>query len=110
MTAFTDPSAVARYTDAARRKVPGLDNLHRMTHLLLAEAAGPTAQILVLGAGGGMELTALALAQPGWTFTGVDPSAEMLTLAAQTLGPAPPCTTAISTPAPRAPSMEPPAF
>jgi len=42
--------------------------------------------VLVLGAGGGLELKAFAEAQPGWRFCGVDPSAEMLGLAERTLG------------------------
>jgi tRNA (cmo5U34)-methyltransferase len=35
-------------------------------------------RVLVHGAGGGLELKALGDAQPGWTFDGVDPSADML--------------------------------
>lgn len=83
--AFSDPEAVARYTDGPRRFVPGLESLHRMTGILLAEAAPADARVLVLGAGGGLELKALAQAQPGWTFVGVDPSGEMLRLAERTL-------------------------
>ncbi|WP_167092665.1 class I SAM-dependent methyltransferase [Parvibaculum indicum] len=69
------------------RFVPGLADMHRMTAILLAERAPQDARILVLGAGGGMELKALAEAQPGWTFDGVDPAPEMLKLASRTLGP-----------------------
>jgi tRNA (cmo5U34)-methyltransferase len=58
-----------------------------MTSILLAERVPRDAHILVLGAGGGLELKALAEAQPGWTFTGVDPAPEMLKLAGRTLGP-----------------------
>jgi tRNA (cmo5U34)-methyltransferase len=43
--------------------------------------------VLVLGAGGGNELRAMAEAQPRWSFVGVDPAAEMLSLAARTVGP-----------------------
>lgn len=85
--AFSDPEAVARYTDGPRRFVPGLADLHRMAGILLAEHAPADAHVLVLGAGGGLELTALAQAQAGWTFEGVDPAAEMLKLAARTMGP-----------------------
>jgi tRNA (cmo5U34)-methyltransferase len=53
--------------------------------LLLAEHAPDAATILVLGAGGGLELRAFAEAQPAWRFVGVDPSAEMLDLAHRTL-------------------------
>ncbi len=85
--AFSDPAAVARYTDGPRRFVPGLADLHRMTGVLLAERAPSDANVLVLGAGGGLELTALAQAHAGWRFEGIDPAAEMLKLAAQTMGP-----------------------
>jgi len=84
---FSDPDAVARYADMPPRCVPGFDALHRMTQILLAEHAPPDARILVLGAGGGLELKAFAEARPGWTFDGVDPSAEMLALAERVLGP-----------------------
>jgi len=86
LKAFSDPDAVARYADGVRRFVPGLDALHRMTGILLAERAPQDALVLVLGAGGGLELKALADTYPGWRFVGVDPSAEMLRLAALTMG------------------------
>lgn len=54
-----------------------------MTGLLLSEQAPKEAHILVLGAGGGLELAALAEARPHWQFTGVDPSRAMLDLAHQ---------------------------
>lgn len=82
---FSDPQAVAQYREGPPRIVPGFADLHRMTTLLLAERAPADARILVLGAGGGLELKTLAQAHPGWTFDGVDPSAEMLKLAEQTL-------------------------
>lgn len=84
---FSDPGAVARYLDGPVRYVPGLADLHRMTAILLAERAPPDARVLVLGAGGGLELKALAEAHPRWSFVGVDPSGPMLALAARTLGP-----------------------
>ena len=84
---FSDPEAVARYADGPRRFVPGFDALHAMTGLLLAERAPQDARVLVLGAGGGLELKALAEARPGWTFVGVDPSKAMLGQAERTLGP-----------------------
>ena len=69
------------------RQVPGFHGLQRMAGLLLAERVPEDGRILVLGAGGGLELKAFAEAYPGWRFCGVDPSAEMLALAGQTLGP-----------------------
>ena len=41
--------------------------------------------MLVVGAGTGMELLTLAEQYPHWRLTGVDPSAEMLTLAHERL-------------------------
>lgn len=78
---FTDRAAIATYAQDTPRKVPGYADLHRMAMLLLAERAPPAAEILVYGAGGGLELKAFADAKPDWRFTGVDPSAEMLELA-----------------------------
>ncbi len=87
LKAFSDPEAVARYREGPPRFVPGFDALHRMTGILLAEQAPRNSKLLVLGAGGGLELKALAQARPDWTFVGVDPSQEMLRLAEHTLGP-----------------------
>ncbi|HTN13625.1 MAG TPA: class I SAM-dependent methyltransferase [Sphingomonadaceae bacterium] len=84
---FSDPEATTRYTQGPPRFLPGLEAMHRMTGILLAEAAPSDANILVLGAGGGMELLALAETQPGWRFTGVDPAGPMLRLAEQTAAP-----------------------
>ncbi|CAO4140659.1 Carboxy-S-adenosyl-L-methionine synthase [Methylorubrum aminovorans] len=86
MDAFSDPQAVARYADNPPRMVPGYADMQRMAMLLLAERAPDDAQVLVLGAGGGLELKVLAEGQPGWSFVGVDPSAAMLDLARLTLG------------------------
>jgi len=85
--AFSDPQMVAKYTEGPPRFVPGYNSMLSMAAILLAERAHEDAQILVLGAGGGLELQAFAQAQPRWTFDGVDPSAAMLDLAKQTLGP-----------------------
>lgn len=84
---FSDPAAVSRYLEGPRRFVPGLADLHRMTSILLGEVAPEKANVLVLGAGGGLELAALAGDHPGWGFVGVDPATEMLKLAARVLGP-----------------------
>lgn len=83
---FSDPQAVGCYAEGSLRFVPGLDLLRQMTGLLLAERAPTDARVLVLGAGGGGELRALAQAHPRWTFVGVDPAAEMLRLAERTVG------------------------
>jgi tRNA (cmo5U34)-methyltransferase len=78
---FADALAVAAYALETPRKVPGLADLHRMVTLLLAEQAQGAAHMLVVGAGGGLELAAMANARPDWRFTGADPSPAMLDLA-----------------------------
>jgi tRNA (cmo5U34)-methyltransferase len=84
---FADPEAVARYAEGPPRLVPGFADLQRMTRLLLAERAPENARVLVVGAGGGLELKVFAQNHADWQFDGVDPSTEMLKLAEATLGP-----------------------
>lgn len=84
---FANSDAVASYKENALHNVPGLADLHRMTMLLLAEHAPAAAHMLIVGAGGGMEIKAMAETQPDWLFTGVDPSQAMLELAHQTVMP-----------------------
>lgn len=85
--AFSDPEFVAQYVEGPPRFVPGFADLHRMSAILLAESAPQAARILVLGAGGGLELKAFAERHPDWEFDGIDPASEMLQLARKTLGP-----------------------
>lgn len=82
---FTDPAAVARYAEGPRRNVPGYDSLLPMVRILLAERVPADGRVLVVGAGGGLELEDMARAHPGWRFDGVDPSQSMLDLAEQRL-------------------------
>lgn len=84
---FSNPADVARYAEGPPRMVPGFADMQRMARVLLAESAPADARLLVLGAGGGLELKAFADAHAGWTFDGVDPSAEMLALALRTVDP-----------------------
>lgn len=74
-------SAASQYAERPPKQVPGFYDLHRMAILLLAERVPATGRLLVLGAGGGLELRSFAQAQPGWQFDGVDPSTDMLRLA-----------------------------
>jgi tRNA (cmo5U34)-methyltransferase len=75
------------YADKTRRLVPGWSDLQTMAALLVAERAPEQAEILVVGAGGGVELTVFADTYPEWRFVGVDPSRPMLELAEAALGP-----------------------
>lgn len=86
MDPFSDPQAVARYAEGTLRNVPGYHAMQRMTTILLAERVREDGRVLVLGAGGGLELKVFAEAHSNWTFDGIDPSAEMLKLAQRTLG------------------------
>jgi tRNA (cmo5U34)-methyltransferase len=86
MTPFDDPDAVAAYAAGPPRLVPGFADMQRMALLLLREGAPDDAHVLVVGAGGGLELKRFAEAQIRWRFTGVDPAAAMLNLARSTLG------------------------
>ncbi|QND53226.1 class I SAM-dependent methyltransferase [Phyllobacterium sp. 628] len=82
-TAAFNATHASAYAEGPPRQVPGFASLHRMTSLLLAERVSPHGRVLVLGAGGGLELKALADNHPGWTFDGIDPSADMLQVAEQ---------------------------
>lgn len=84
---FSDAAAVSSYIERTRRVVPGFCALQRIVELVLAEAVPDDGRVLVIGAGGGLELANLAEHHASWTFDGVDPSAEMLQLARATMGP-----------------------
>ena len=84
---FDDPGFVDAYVDRVPRTVPAYHDIHRMAAVLIDEHAPPDARVLVLGAGGGLEMKAFAQAHPGWIFDAVDPAAAMLDLAVATLGP-----------------------
>lgn len=84
MNPFADARAVARYAAETPAKVPGFDDLHRMATILLSENAPADARILVVGAGGGLELRAMARLRPDWRFVGVDPAEPMIAIAHET--------------------------
>jgi tRNA (cmo5U34)-methyltransferase len=84
---FNDAAAISAYAEKTRRLVPGWFDLQRMAALLVAERAPERAHVLVVGAGGGMELKTFAEMYTQWRFVGVDPSSPMLELAAAALGP-----------------------
>ena len=84
---FTDQQAVATYAEGPPRMVPGWADMVRMADILLAERVPGDGRVLVVGAGGGLELKRFAETHPAWIFEGVDPAREMLDLARATLGP-----------------------
>ena len=73
-----DRALTATYEQGPRWFIPGYDASHIMAAVLLRERVGDRGRILVIGAGGGVELSLFASECDGWTFVGVDPSGEML--------------------------------
>jgi tRNA (cmo5U34)-methyltransferase len=70
------------YEKNTRISVPTYDALFAMIQSYLrAQLGEKEASLLVIGAGGGNELSAWGPSNPKWTFTGVDPSEEMLQIA-----------------------------
>lgn len=77
--------SAAGYATRVEKQIPGLHDLHRMVGLLLAETLPKDANILALGAGGGMELKELRDQCSTWYFSAIDPSSDMIELAEATL-------------------------
>jgi tRNA (cmo5U34)-methyltransferase len=71
----------ADYAERARWFIPGYDASHALAAVLLRDRMGDEGRILVVGAGGGVELSLLARECAGWKFVGVDPSPDMLAVA-----------------------------
>lgn len=75
------PALTSNYEQAPRWFVPGYDLSHALAAVLLRDRIGERGRILVVGAGGGVELSVFARECAAWTFVGLDPSAVMLGLA-----------------------------
>lgn len=73
-----DEERAAAYDERIRRLAPGYDVLHDALASVAASLLGDDAHVLVVGAGTGTEIVRMAQVRPGWRFTAVDPSAEML--------------------------------
>jgi tRNA (cmo5U34)-methyltransferase len=85
---FDQPARVARYIEQGPPAfAPGHAGMLQMAGVLLAERMPKEGRVLVVGAGGGLEIRHLARAAPGWHFVGVDPAPAMLDLARATAGP-----------------------
>ena len=74
--------------DAYDRRNAGLkpisEGLHFLMRMVLTDLP-ENARVLCVGVGTGAEILTLAQAFPGWTFVGVGPSAEMLSVGAHRL-------------------------
>ncbi|MEK5039409.1 class I SAM-dependent methyltransferase [Sporosarcina sp. FSL K6-3457] len=78
---FDSKNTIA-YEANARVSIPTYDTLFSMVQSYFrAQWGEKEASLLVVGAGGGNELAAWGPSNPKWTFTGVDPSKEMLQMA-----------------------------
>jgi len=79
----TPPLQVAQYDNLVSKFVPGYEAIFQITLAHLRTVVPPDAQVLIVGAGSGKELVTFGQAVPGWSLTGVDPSAHMLAIARQ---------------------------
>ena len=74
---FFDRDVADAYDRRNNALAPISNNLHFLLRLVLADLPFD-ARVLCVGVGTGAEILSLATAYPGWSFVGVDPSAEML--------------------------------
>lgn len=78
-----DLEMAREYDKGIRRALPTYDALFRMVQSFLRANVSDSANVLVIGAGGGNEIVTFGTANPTWTFAGVDPSEAMLEVAMQ---------------------------
>ena len=69
------------YEALARALIPGYLSSFRQAVALLEGRLGSDAHVLVVGAGTGIEIITIQIAQPAWRCTGVDPSFQMVEIA-----------------------------
>jgi tRNA (cmo5U34)-methyltransferase len=86
------PIAGNEYDKSARMALPGYEAMHAMALACLryslslshlSKTSEKAANLLIVGAGTGMELVNYAQGNPDWCMLGVDPSANMLAIASQ---------------------------
>jgi len=75
------PVNVEEYDKSIRLFCGAYEEMFKLTHCYLRAKLPKQARILIVGAGTGMEISEFAPLNPGWSFCGVDPSADMLSLA-----------------------------
>lgn len=76
------PVPVTEYEQTVKGVNVGYDLVFTLTYCFLRALHRPDLNLLVVGAGGGMEIERFLSGNPGWHLAGVDPSQEMLALAA----------------------------
>lgn len=75
------PVDVEEYDEAIRNFCAAYEEIFKLSYCCLKASLPGRAKILVVGAGTGMEIAEFGPLNPGWSFYGVDPSANMLDLA-----------------------------
>ncbi|MFZ3147472.1 MAG: class I SAM-dependent methyltransferase [Methanothrix sp.] len=75
------PLNVEEYDKSIRLFCGAYEEMFKLTHCYLRARLPEQAKVLIVGAGTGMEISEFAPLNPGWSFCGVDPSANMLALA-----------------------------
>lgn len=75
------PVSIIQYDDSIRLFTAAYEQLFAMAYAYLRSTLNVNADLLIVGAGTGMEICAFGEQSRRWHFTGVDPSAEMLSIA-----------------------------
>jgi tRNA (cmo5U34)-methyltransferase len=75
------PIDVSKYDESIRLFCAAYEPLFTMSYSALRSSLGDNANLLIVGAGTGMEICTFGRMSPNWSMTGVDPSAEMLSIA-----------------------------
>lgn len=75
------PVAVNEYDKMARMALPGYEAMHTMVLSVLRSDLPEKANVLVVGAGTGVELVKFGTSNSEWQMLGVDPSSNMLAIA-----------------------------
>jgi tRNA (cmo5U34)-methyltransferase len=70
-----------QYDEIVRVVLPGYEAMHTMALSILKSQLPQTANLLIVGAGTGMEIVRYSQSNPEWEFMGIDPSANMLEIA-----------------------------
>jgi tRNA (cmo5U34)-methyltransferase len=78
----TPPMPVTEYEHVVKGVNMGYELMFTLTYSFLRALGKAELDILVVGAGGGAEIERFLPDNPGWRVTGVDPSRDMLNLAA----------------------------
>lgn len=76
---FFNKDAAKNYDEKNKKLSEISDCLHFLTGLILREVPSQ-ARVLCVGVGTGAEILSLAKDNPGWSFLGLDPSQDMLTV------------------------------